>query len=100
MGHISVILPLPIVLLNIVVGWREWWAQIPYTPPSASLGTTCLSLQPPCEQGWDTQTSCPGLLGTIAEARQAAFRGLRGLVRAEPGNVHFAETSEGHCKTV
>lgn len=29
MGHISVILPLPTVLLNVVVGWKEGWAQIP-----------------------------------------------------------------------
>lgn len=45
---------------------------------------------------------CPGVghtgfpprpsLGTVTDAERAAWRGPPGLVRAEPGNVHFAET--------
>lgn len=100
MGHISVILPLPIVLLNMVVGWREQWAQIPLYPSLHQPGHCVSQSSILVWAGVGHSDSLPGLLGTIPEAGQAAFRGLLGLVRAEPVNVQFAETSEGHCKTV
>lgn len=39
-------------------------------------------------------------LGTVTDAEHAAPSSPLGLVRAEPGNVHFVETFEGRCKTV
>lgn len=71
MGHISVILPLPIVLLNMVVGQREWWAQIPLYPSLRHRVSQSLILM------WAVvghSDSHPALLGATPEGGQAAFR--------------------------
>lgn len=67
--------------------------------PSAGLGSVCRRL-PSLGAGRAGAHGPSPSPDTVTNTEQAAHGRPPGLVRAEPGNVHFAENFEGRCKTV
>ena len=79
------------------VGLEAEMGPTPHPPAWAP----CVSVSRPWVRAGARRTGVPPgpSPGTVTNAEQTAL-GVPKLVRAEPGNVHFAGIFEGRCQTV